>query len=235
MATYNGEKFIREQLISILMQISKDDEVIISDDGSTDQTISIINDIKDPRIKIYINKGKHGVTFNFINALEKSSGDYIFLADQDDYWLPNKYGVTMEYLKRYDLIHSDSIVTDENLNVLNDSFYGMLRNGKGIIKNIVKSTYYGSHMAFSRKIFVNATPFPRTAEIGHDLWLGLVAEMTGNVAFINERLLYYRRHKEAYCQNCAINNRHIFKKMFGRLTMLRHITFFIFRRKNQIW
>lgn len=234
MATYNGEKFIKEQLISILKQISKDDEIIISDDGSTDRTISIINDMKDPRIKVYINNGKHGVSFNFVNALEKASGEYIFLADQDDYWLPNKYCVIMEYLKEFDLIHSDSIVTDENLNVLNDSFYAMLRNGKGIIKNIIKSTYYGSHMAFSREIFLNAMPFPKTTEIGHDLWLGLVAETIGKVAFINEKLLYYRRHEEAYCQNCVVNKRSILKKMLGRLIILRYIIHFYIKRRLKI-
>ncbi|MCD8291094.1 MAG: glycosyltransferase, partial [Prevotella sp.] len=89
-ATYNGEKYIEEQIRSILSQLSDNDEVIISDDGSHDQTLSLIQSIGDKRIKIFQNEGRHGFKYNFENTLKKVQGDYIFLCDQDDVWLPNK-------------------------------------------------------------------------------------------------------------------------------------------------
>ena len=89
MATYNGEKYIREQIDSILPQLSDSDELVISDDGSSDSTIDIIQGYNDRRIRLYHNT-RHGVTWNFENALRQSRGDVIFLADQDDVWKPGK-------------------------------------------------------------------------------------------------------------------------------------------------
>ena len=121
-ATYNGEKYIKEQLTSILSQIDIDDEVIISDDGSTDKTIEIINDINDSRIKL-IKGGFRNFTFNFENAIRQAQGEYIFLADQDDVWLPNKYSTTLKTLQLYDLVCSDAIITDQDLNHIHLSFF----------------------------------------------------------------------------------------------------------------
>ena len=89
-ATYNGEKYLREQLDSILPQLAESDEVIVSDDGSTDGTIDLITSLNDPRIKIVSNSGRKGYVGNFENALKHTTGDYIFLSDQDDIWYPNK-------------------------------------------------------------------------------------------------------------------------------------------------
>ena len=111
-ATYNGEKFIREQIESILCQLSSDDEIIVSDDGSTDGTIVIINCIGDKRIRIIEGPRKHSPTFNFENALKEAKGDYIFLADQDDVWKTNKVEVCMKWLQKYDCVVSDAEVTE---------------------------------------------------------------------------------------------------------------------------
>ena len=158
-ASYNGEKFISEQLESILKQIDENDEVVISDDGSTDRTIEIIKSFNDNRIKLFHNQGKHGSIYNFANSLRHSKGDIIYLSDQDDVWLDNKYVVMKKYLTKYDLVHCNSIITDGELIPTNNSFYSVLNNGTGIIKNIIKSTYYGSHMAFKRKVYENSIPF----------------------------------------------------------------------------
>ena len=103
MATYNGEKYIQEQIDSILKNLEKKDELIISDDGSNDGTIEIIkkNIKKDNRIKL-INGPKRGVIKNFENALLNCNGDYIFLSDQDDIWLPNKVKTVMSYFEQDD-------------------------------------------------------------------------------------------------------------------------------------
>ena len=96
-ATYNGEKYIKEQLESIIHQLGEYDEIIISDDGSNDKTIQIIENFKDTRIKIFNHspnrKTKYKfdlTTRNIENALSKAKGDFIFLADQDDIWIKNK-------------------------------------------------------------------------------------------------------------------------------------------------
>lgn len=90
MAAYNGEKYIKDQLSSILKQIGPNDEVVISDDGSKDKTKNIVDSLNDTRIRYVENRNKHGFTHNFENALRLAQGDYIFLADQDDIWLDNK-------------------------------------------------------------------------------------------------------------------------------------------------
>ena len=80
MATFNGEKYIEEQINSILLQLGKEDEIIISDDGSTDNTLDIIRELNDERIKLYQNNKQHGYAHNFENALIHASGDYIFFS-----------------------------------------------------------------------------------------------------------------------------------------------------------
>lgn len=228
-ATYNGEKYIEEQLSSILKQIEPDDEVIISDDGSKDNTIDIIKSFNDNRISIVQNHNRHGADGNFENALKLAKGDIIFMADQDDVWLDNKYEITLQALADCDLVHSDSIVTDENLNTLYDSFYGMYNNGPGILKNIYRSTYFGSHMAFKKKILDYSFPFPQTVEIGHDLWIGLVAEMIGTVKFIDDKLLLYRRHADSHGGYLEHSKRSIWKRILGRIQMIYYVLNFRLR------
>ncbi|EXY58193.1 glycosyltransferase, partial [Bacteroides fragilis] len=93
-ATYNGEKFIVEQLKTILSQLTDFDEIIISDDHSSDCTLSLIRSFRDPRIKIYLNENDKGYTSNFENALKKATGEIIFIADQDDIWKKDKVDIS---------------------------------------------------------------------------------------------------------------------------------------------
>ena len=224
-ATYNGEKYIKEQLDSILCQIGDDDEIIISDDGSTDGTISIIRKLNDNRITI-LHSTAHNIIRNFENALKHAKGNYIFLADQDDVWLPDKYEKCLSLLKDYDLVVSDAIVTDEKLNTIKKSFFYHFNCGKGIMKNAIRSTYFGACMAFNRKTLNYALPFPNDKEIGHDLWIGFVAEITGKVLFFPEALILYRRHKNAFTNistKIDRSDRSLFQKISGRIIMLKHI------------
>lgn len=102
-ATYNGEKYIEEQLDSIMNQTLKVDEIIISDDGSLDETLNICNRYaeKEIRISVTLNKGEHGFYNNFCNALKQVRGDYILLCDQDDVWTPNKVRILYNYMQKY--------------------------------------------------------------------------------------------------------------------------------------
>lgn len=220
-ATYNGEKYIKEQLNSILSQINEDDEIIISDDGSQDKTLDVIQEITDSRIVIIKNDSRrHGIIGNFQNALKHANGEYIFLSDQDDVWCKEKYLTVLKNLGTKVLVHHDSFLTDEHLNKINDSFYSIYHNGKGVLKNLIKSTYFGSHMAFHHSLLQYSIPFPPTEEIGHDLWLGLMAEVNHyTVKFIPDKLIYYRRHFDAHCSLLNGSKRNLGVKMYGRLIM----------------
>ncbi len=232
MATYNGEQYLREQIDSILAQLGSNDELIISDDNSTDSTRDIVKSYSDPRITLLINNRQH-FKWNFLNALTHSRGEYIFLADQDDVWLPGKVSACSRLLENCDMVVTDSIITDEQLNVIEPSFFTFYHSGKGILKNIVNNTYFGTCMAFRRSVLNAALPFPETIEIGHDLWLGLVAETMGNVKFLKQPYIYYRRHDAALTNIrqslLTRSKRSLWTKIKGRLIVLKTL---LKERKN---
>ncbi len=196
MATYNGEKYIVEQIKSILKNLSQEDELIISDDGSTDKTLFLINSFQDERIKIF--KGpKKGVKQNFANALKHTNGEIIFLADQDDIWLFNKVTKVLEVFENTNcscLVHDCSVVNEDLSEVLYDSFFLYRKSKYGIIRNIYKNRYLGCCMAFRSKMKEKILPIPQNIEM-HDQWIGLLCEKDGGVEFLKEILLKYRRHE----------------------------------------
>lgn len=198
MATYNGERYISEQLRSILSQLPEDAEVIVSDDGSTDATCRLVESFQDPRIRL-LHNDSHNFKWNFQNAMLHAKGDFIFLSDQDDVWIENKVERCMHLLKDYDLVVHDSRLCDSDLNVISESFFDFYHSGKGLLKNAFNNTYFGACMAFRRDLMQAALPLPRTQEIGHDIWLGLVAEALGKrILFLHEPYLLYRRHDLAH-------------------------------------
>ncbi len=201
MATYNGALFIREQLESILVCLDTDDEVIISDDHSPDDTLAIARSFEDPRIKIFMNEPNNkGHIGNFGNAMSKATGDFIFLADQDDVWHPERVSAVSKALQEYELVVCDCWVVDGELNVINESFYSIINAGSGLTKNWVKNTYLGCCMAFHRRIVEKALPFPKNI-VSHDNWMGLMGEIYGSTVFIPEKLHYFRRHGTNFSQN----------------------------------
>ena len=222
-ATYNGERFIREQIDSILRQLSSDDEIIVSDDGSTDNTISIINSIDDKRIRIIEGPRKHSPTLNFECAMKEAKGDYIFLADQDDVWKPNKVEVCIELLQNYDCVVSDAEVTDSNLNPLYPSLYTIMQVRQGRIYNTVwKNGYTGCCMAFRRNVLNASLPFPKNIPM-HDIWIGNVAAYKYNMKFIPEKLIYFRRHNETISCNGKGSKYSIWQKIKFRWSIIKNI------------
>lgn len=224
-ATYNGERYIEAQLRSILAQIAASDEVIVSDDGSTDRTLEIIGSIGDKRIRV-VHSTAHYFRDNFANALRHAKGEIIFLSDQDDVWLDGKYDRCIAELKNVDLVCTNAKETDKDLNVINEDFFSVYHSGTGILKNSLNNTYYGACMAFRRKVLNEALPFPDTHEIGHDVWLGLVAEMTGTVRFIDTPYLLYRRHAGTVTNTNHLltrSNRPLWRKLWSRIIMLYYV------------
>lgn len=194
MATYNGEKFLHEQVDSILDQLTSDDELIVSDDGSTDKTIEILESYNDSRIKIFHNQNHHGVNGNFENALRNANGDYIFLSDQDDVWLPDKVKTCIDALQKHDCIVHDAIVVDSTLKITSPSFFEERKSGNGFWKNIYKNTYLGCCMAFQRKILKAVLPIPDSKSFFHDNWIGAIADARFNLSFLPFKGIYFRRH-----------------------------------------
>ncbi len=197
LASYNGEKFIFEQIDSIISQLDEKDELIISDDSSSDNTLSIIENFKDLRIRVFPNNKYYNPIYNFENALKQATGDVIVLSDQDDIWLNNKLGVIRECfqkksVKNYVLV-LDGQVIDESGVVIQESIFETLHSGKGLIKNLITNTYMGCCMAFSRDLLKKVLPFPKGIPM-HDSWIGLLSELYGVVEFIPEKTIRYRRH-----------------------------------------
>lgn len=193
MATYNGAKYIKKQLASILSQLSPIDEIIVSDDGSKDETISIIESLCDSRIKIYKNTGKHGVVSNFENALSKANGDIIFFSDQDDIWAENKVQVMVRELQNSDLVVHDALIMDKDDDVSDINYYSLRAPHLGYWNNLMRNCFVGSCLAFKKEMLPYIFPFPKHI-LWHDMWIGLVVSKKGKVKFIDDKLLYYRRH-----------------------------------------
>lgn len=195
MAAYNGEKFIKEQIDSILNQLGTNDELIISDDGSTDDTLNIIGNCRDPRIKLFHNKLKHGVIHNFENALKQASGDYIFLADQDDVWLSGRVQKVREHLDLGNhLVLVNAKIIDKENNTLQDSFFEVNRTSHGFWRNLWKNGFLGCCMAFRKEVYPFILPFPRVIPM-HDWWIGLsVLSYRKSYVFVEEPLHAYRKH-----------------------------------------
>ena len=222
-ATYNGERFIREQIDSILRQLSSDDEIIVSDDGSTDDTISIINSIDDKRIRIIEGPRKHSPTLNFECAMKEAKGDYIFLADQDDVWKPNKVEVCMKWLQEYDCVVSDAEVTDSNLNPIYPSLYAIMQVRHGRIYNTIwKNGYTGCCMAFRRNVLKASLPFPKNI-LMHDIWIGNVAAYKYNMKFIPDILILFRRPNETISCNGKGSKYSIWQQMKFRWSIIKNI------------
>ena len=196
MAFYNGAKYIDEQISSILDNMEDADELIISVDDASDGSETILQNWtqKDPRIRIVKGPGK-GVVKNFENAIRHCHGDIIFLSDQDDVWKENKIQKVekvFEDSKVTAVVHNGQIV-DENLSLLGETTFEWRDSGPGFWKNMKKNSYIGCCMAVRRSALKRILPIPDNIWI-HDQWIGLLAEQLGKVVFIEEPLIYYRRH-----------------------------------------
>jgi glycosyltransferase involved in cell wall biosynthesis len=222
MATYNGASFIRQQIESILPQLEANDEFVFADDGSTDDTLSIIQSYQDNRFKL-INTGRTGSPAKaFEVGLKHCTGNMIFLADQDDVWKPEKVIKITSLLKSFDLILTDCSIINEHNEKITDSFFLTQRSRKGLLQNILYNSYMGCCMAFHRKILDRALPFPVSLK-AHDQWIGLIAERYFNVHFLDEPLVEYRRHGKNYSFTGEKSHFNLFEKINHRLTMVTNV------------
>ena len=235
LACFNGQKYIKNQIESILSQLQKDDEIIVSDGGSTDDTIKIISEIKDKRIKLVkldsINDREpnepvfrimNRISKNFESALKHVKGEFIFLADQDDIWLPDKIKRMLPYFEHYCCIVHDCYVTDSNLKVLSDTFFNYIKPNTSFLGTLYRSSFMGCCMAFKKDVLELSLPFP-AYPIEHDTWIGINALSFGKVLCLNDSLIFYRRHTDNV-SSCAEGSKNsIYIKLKRRMFILRAI------------
>lgn len=208
MCTYNGAKYLQEQLESIARQTCQPHELIICDDGSIDSTTEIIEAFKkdcDFKVKIYRNGKNLGSTKNFEQAILLCEGDIIFLADQDDVWRADKIKkVVALFLKspNLNLVFTDAIMVDEHLSSLGTTIWESTNFKRRKVKQFIKGNALkilvnqyvvtGATMAF--RSYLKDIIVPIHKEWIHDGWIAIFAAATGDVGLINEPLIFYRRH-----------------------------------------
>ena len=203
MATYNGGKYIREQVDSILNQEFKENqnvelELVVSDDGSTDDTLQILEAYHDPRIKIFNHQNKKKYKYfnanrlasdNFGNALLNAHGDYLFFSDQDDVWMPSKLDKSLTILREYGGgIGAAFYVGDENLHHIGEVIYNhhapffSLKDQIGI---------YGFSMGFCKQELKYILPLPSFVA-GHDKYIQYSLKWRNKLHFIDEPCAIHR-------------------------------------------
>jgi len=213
MATFNGEKYLVEQIESILNQTYKNWELIIHDDNSSDKTLDILMDYnrKYPeKVRILNDTFKAGgAKENFSYLLENITDDfdYLMFADQDDVWLENKIEVTLRKMKEVEklnpqkpiLIHTDLKIVDESLNIISDSMIHYqkldINNGNSLLKISLENVVTGCTMMINRYLKKLIYNIPKEA-IMHDWWLAIITlKYGGKISFINQSLILYRQHQ----------------------------------------
>lgn len=224
MATYNGEKYLKEQIESILNQTYKDIRLIISDDCSTDDTVNILKkyEKQDSRVKIYYQKNNLGYVKNFEFLLKKVENDLFMLSDQDDVWLPEKIEKSLKTLKEQnaDFVFGDLEVVDRDLNTVYSSFGDYMLLDRKIKKyidsykvNYLYNCVTGCTILSKKEYIKDMLPIPCFSKyLVHDHWMALMVIINdGKLAYIKEKLIKYRQHGENQIGTNKIS--HGFKKL----------------------
>lgn len=196
-AAYNGEIYIEKQLQSILSQIDANDNIVIVNDCSIDQTLDIIHQIKDPRITVINNEVNVGVIKSFEKSIAHALGDIIFLSDQDDIWMAGKVAEIVNIFrsdKDVTIVATDAMFIDEQDKVIGESFFKKMgRFRSGWLQTLIKNRYLGCTLAFRKEMTEYILPFPDNIPI-HDTWIGMVNDIYGKSYYIDKPLIQYRRH-----------------------------------------
>jgi glycosyltransferase involved in cell wall biosynthesis len=208
LAAYNGSKYISNQIESILTMLGKNDELVISYDKSSDDTLSIIESFAkiDTRIKIVFDSGK-SVESNFNSAVQACCGEYIFLSDQDDVWIDNKINKMVSFMDSHPntvVCVCDGYFSDEQLN-LNGGIFDGLKTSNSPIRNFIKGSYLGCQMMFRASIKTKILPFVEQKTIAHDLWLGVLGAHYGDVSLIKSKLIIHRLHDSNYSNTSKLS------------------------------
>lgn len=233
MATYNGARFFCEQLDSILSQISDNDEIVIVDDCSEDDTVDLIRAYDDKRIRLFCNSENLGVNKTFEKAISLACGEYIFLSDQDDIWHAGRLIIMRDALDKANalLVTTRFSCIDENGNkniMIQPILYSS--DSTKYIKNVFsifmnRCDYYGCAMAFKAKLKRIILPFPLYIE-SHDLWIALAA----NIFHANLHLEYLSLFHRIHDSNTSVVQRNILRRICGRIILFISAIHLLLRR-----
>ncbi len=209
MATYNAEKYLKQQLQSLFDQTDQDFFLTIRDNCSTDGTVQILRDCaaRHPG-KVTVIEGKEnlGAKGNFAYLASVARGEYVMFSDADDVWLPHKIEVTRAEMRTQEnrwgkgmplLVFTDKKVVDQELNLIDSSFWNYARLKPSSIAHLnrllVQNCVSGCTVMANRALMAKACPIP-TEAVMHDWWLALVACAFGRVSFLPEPTMLYRQH-----------------------------------------
>ena len=200
MATYNGAKYLQEQLDSFAAQSRLPDELIVCDDGSEDETIAIVQEFSQRApfaVRLIKNPINLGYVKNFEQALSLCTGELIFLSDQDDVWFSDKIQFIKNYFQDNEgclLIVHDGKIVDERLNWTGATSLGQIRSGFGSDEHLITGTLSVIHKDLMRYILPFPNGLAEITNIGHDGWIHLIANFMGTRRVIECPLQLIRRH-----------------------------------------
>jgi glycosyltransferase involved in cell wall biosynthesis len=194
MTTYNGEKYLKEQLDSIYNQTFKNIEVIVCDDCSSDKTIDILQKYnKQYGLKYYINKKNLGYVKNFEKAISLCRGDYIALSDQDDIWNTNKIEVLLANIGDNLLIHSDVSLINETGSSISQTWKNEIHSHKCFEDFLFSNVVTGCTVMFAKALLKEVLPFADGLAY-HDWYLAIHAAKHAKIIYLNKPLIQYRQH-----------------------------------------
>lgn len=235
MATYNGALFVKDQISSILNQLNANDELIIVDDCSLDNTFEVLESISDERIFLVRNKKNMGVNQSFSKSISLTTGDFIFLSDQDDIWLEGRVKIMLNHLinSNVDLLTSNFTWIDQIGQPIFVKFDGVNSlSSKKYFKNIFdifigKTNYFGCAMLFTKNLKENIVPIPLYIE-SHDLWIAKIGNLFRSQVHLDNSTFLKRLHGNN--TTSTTSNRNLISKLYSRLIFLISIFVILFKK-----
>lgn len=245
LATYNGEKYIKAQLESLINNSYKNIEIIISDDGSTDNTLKIIDSYTKQYnfIKLIHNKNKHGAFFNFSNLIryvkEHKKSDYYMFSDQDDIWLENKIQTSLDAILNFNdelplLIYTSKKYVTEDLKEISFA----IKKEHLIDLNIIhQNKAFGCTFIFNNKLLEKLELEPDSKFINYDHYVVIQAFLYGNIYYLPEKTILYRQHGDnvsGVVQKKLVEKINIGKKYKNNIILYKHLISYMYLNKNYL-
>jgi glycosyltransferase involved in cell wall biosynthesis len=223
MAVYNGQRFLLEQVASVLGELLPGDELIVVDDASPDGSLAILKSIDSPVLRVYTNPSNLGVIGSFERGLQFAAHEFIFLCDQDDVWLSGKraaFVAAFEQDPTVSVVISDAQMIDAQGRLIAPSFMTTRHGFDGsVFATVWRNRYLGCTMAMRHSLLAIALPVPRQVPM-HDMWFGIMGRMTGKVVYLPTPFLQYRRHTGNVSPSCRQSLPRMFRWRIALLAAL---------------